>query len=85
MASTKKEEKASKKYYDTHKKYREKKIQKQIAKQKTNKDETNKYHREYYANNEDYRIYKRKYSREYHKRNPVKSKSRKDRKALKER
>ena len=32
MASTKKQEKASKKYYDSHKKYREKKIEKQTAK-----------------------------------------------------
>lgn len=42
MASTKKQEKASKKYYDSNKKYREKKIAKQIAKQKANKPKTNK-------------------------------------------
>lgn len=59
MASTKKEEKASKKYYDSHKKYRQEKIRKQIAKQKANKDEENKYHREYYRKSEKYREYKK--------------------------
>lgn len=83
MASTKKQEKASKKYYDSNKKYREKKIDKQISKQKANREATNKYHREYYANNEEYRKYKINYSREYHKREPIKSRARKDRKALK--
>lgn len=82
MASTKKQEKASKKYYDSNKNYREKKIQKQISKQKANREATNKYHRDYYAKNEDYREYKKKYSREYHRREPIKSKARKDRKAL---
>lgn len=83
MASTKKEEKASKKYYDSHKKYRQEKIRKQIAKQKANKDEENKYHREYYRKSEKYREYKRKYSRAYHRSEPVKSLARKDRKAVK--
>lgn len=82
MASTKKEERASKKYYDKNKSYRDKKIKKQIAKQKANKAETNKYHRDYYADNEEYRKYKRQYSKEYHKREPIKSRARKDRKAL---
>ena len=82
MASTRKQEKASKKYYDSNKNYREKKIQKQISKQKANREATNKYHRDYYAKNEDYRKYKREYSKEYHKREPIKSRSRKDRKAL---
>lgn len=84
MASTKKQEAASKRYYDSNKKYREKKIAKQIAKQKANKPKTNKEHREYYAENEDYRKYKRNYAKEYRKREPIKSKARKDRKALKE-
>jgi hypothetical protein len=83
MASTKKEEKASKKYYDSHKKYRQEKIRKQIAKQKANKDEENEYHREYYRKSEKYREYKRKYSKRYHKLEPVKSLARKDRKAVK--
>lgn len=84
MPSTTKEKKASKKYYETHKDYKEKKIKKQIAKQKNNKDKTNKYHRDYYADNENYRVYKRKYSKQYHRAEPVKSRSRKERKALKE-
>lgn len=84
MASTSKQEKASRKYYATHKKYREEKIDNQIAKQKRNKAKTNEYHRKYYAENEDYRSYKKKYAREYRKANPIKSKARKDRKALRE-
>lgn len=84
MASTKKQEKASKKYYDTHKKYRDKKIAKQVAKQKANKGKTNEYHRDYYAENSSYKAYKRRYAKEYRKREPVKSKARKYRKALKE-
>ena len=83
MASTPKEERASKKYYRKNKTYREKKIQNQIDRQKANKPATNKYHREYYAENEDYRKYKREYAQEYRKREPVKSKARKDRKAYK--
>lgn len=85
MASTSKQEKASKRYYATHKKYREEKIEKQISKQKANKKKTNEYHREYYAENEDYRKYKRRYAKDYRRREPIKSKARKDRKALKER
>ena len=84
MASTAKEKKASKKYYETHKKYRDEKIRKQVAKQKQNKRETNKYHRDYYAENGEYKAYKRKYAKEYRRKEPVKSKARKDRKALKE-
>lgn len=84
MASTAKQEKASKRYYATHKKYREKKIDNQISKQKRNKKETNEYHRKYYAENENYRKYKRRYAKDYRRREPIKSKARKDRKALKE-
>ena len=83
MASTPTQERTSKRYYEKNKKYREKKIQNQIDKQKANKAETNKYHREYYANNEDYRKYKRKYAKKYRKREPIKSRARKDRKAYK--
>lgn len=85
MASTSKQEKASRRYYATHKKYREEKIDNQISKQKRNKKETNEYHRKYYAENENYRKYKRAYAKRYRKLEPVKSKARKDRKALKER
>ena len=53
--------------------------------QKSNKKEYNKDKREYYAENPDYRKYKRKYAEDYRKREPVKSKARKYRKALKER
>jgi hypothetical protein len=83
MASTPKQERASKRYYEKNKKYREKKIENQIQKQKANKPETNKYHRDYYADNEDYRKYKRAYAKKYRKENPEKSKARKDRKAYK--
>lgn len=83
MASTAKEKKVSREYYKKHKKYREEKIDKQIKKQKANKAETNKYHREYYKDNEDYRSYKRKYAKEYRKREPIKSKARRLRKAYK--
>ena len=85
MASTSKQEKASRKYYATHKKYREEKIENQVAKQKRNKSKTNEYHRKYYSENEDYRRYKRAYAKDYRRREPVKSRARKDRKALRER
>lgn len=84
MASTTKEKNASKKYYQTHKKYREEKIAKQISKQKANKPKTNKEQRDYYAETPEYRKYKKKYAKEYRKKEPVKSKARKYRKALKE-
>ena len=84
MASTTKEKKASKEYYETHKKYRDEKIKKQVAKQKANKPKTNKEKREYYKDSEDYRKYKRAYAKRYRKEEPVKSKARKYRKALKE-
>ena len=81
MASTKAQEKASKKYYDTNKKYRKKKIEKETAKHKANRPKYAKEQREYYQENEDYRKYKRAYAREYRKREKIKSKARKDRKA----
>ena len=79
MASTTKQKKASKKYYDSNKKYREDKIDKQIAKQKANKPKYAKKQREYYDENEDYRKYKRAYAKKYRKQEPIKSKARKDR------
>lgn len=75
MASTTAEKKAARKYYKTHKKYREKKIAEVQAKQKSNKEEYNKKKREYYASNPDYREYKRKYAASYRKAEPVKSKA----------
>ena len=80
MASTKKQERASKKYYDSHPNYRKKKIAKQISKQKANKNETAKKQREYYHKNEDYREYKKKYAKQYRKSEPIKSKAYKYRK-----
>ena len=80
MASTKKQESASKKYYDSHPSYRKKKIAKQVAKQKANKKETAKKQKEYYHKNEEYREYKKKYARQYRKDEPIKSKAYKDRK-----
>ena len=85
MASTKKEEKASKKHYDSDRKYREKKSRDNVARQKANPKKHADYQKDYYHDNEAYRKYKRKYAKEYRKREPIKSKARKDRKALKER
>ena len=81
MASTTAQEKASKKYYDTNKKYRKKKIEKETEKHKANRPKYAKEQREYYKESEEYRAYKRKYAKEYRKKEPVKSKARKDRKA----
>jgi hypothetical protein len=83
MASTKAQEKASKKYYHSNQKYREKKIAETQRKQKANRPKYNKDKREYYEENEEYRKYKRRYAKEYRKREPIKSKARKDRKAHK--
>ena len=81
MASTKAQEKASKKYYDSNKKYRKKKIEKETAKHKANRPKYAKEQREYYAENAEYRKYKRAYSKAYKKREPVKSLPRAKRKA----
>lgn len=85
MASTRKQEKQSKKYYDTHKKYREEKIAKSVSNQKANPKKHAEYQKEYYHSNSKYREWKIKYAEEYRKREKIKSKARKDRKALKER
>lgn len=79
MASTKAQERASKKYYDTHKSYRDKKIAKQVAKQKANPKKHNKEQREYYKKDAEYREYKKKYAKKYRKEEPIKSKAIKDR------
>ena len=81
MASTSKEKKKAKKYYETHKKYREEKIEDSVAKQKANPKEHAEYQRDYYHDNQKYRRYKIAYAREYRKKEKVKSKARKDRKA----
>ena len=69
----------NKKYY---RKNKQEIIDKVQEKQKTNRKKYNKEKREYYADNEAYRKYKRQYAKEYRKREPIKSKARKDRKAL---
>ena len=74
-----------KSYYQRNKKYREKLIAEETAKHKANRPKYAREQREYYADNEAYRKYKRKYAKEYRKRQPIKSKARKDRKAYKER
>ena len=81
MASTKAQEKASKKHYDTDSKYRKKKIDKETAKHKANKPKYAKEQKDYYHSSEEYRKYKRAYAKKYRKEEPVKSKARKDRKA----
>lgn len=82
MASTNKEKKKSREYYKTHKKYREEKIKDSSQKQKANPKKHAAYQREYYRENQEYRDYKIDYARSYRKREKVKSKARKDRKAL---
>lgn len=72
---------AQKSYYQKNKKYREALIRKETAKHKANRPKYAKEQREYYAESEEYRRYKRKYAKEYRKKEPVKSKARKDRKA----
>ena len=82
MAKTTSNEKSyNKKYYQKHKK---KIIASVQEKQKSNRKEYNKDKREYYADNPSYRSYKKRYAEEYRKKEPVKSKARKYRKALKE-
>lgn len=76
MASTRAEKKASKKHYEEDIKYRKKKIEQEVAKHKANRPKYAKESREYYEDNADYRKYKKRYAREYRKREPVKSKAR---------
>ena len=80
MASTTKEKKASKKYYDSNKNYRDKKIKKQIQTQKQNKDKTADYQKDYYHSSTEYRKYKKAYAKQYRKLEPIKSRARTDRK-----
>ena len=80
MASTTNEKNNRRKYDQTHKKYREEKIENGVKKQKANPKKHAEYQKDYYHENQDYRAYKIKYARDYRKREPIKSKARKDRK-----
>lgn len=77
--TTTKERSYNKKYY---RKNKEEIIDNVQQRQKTDRKKYNKEKRDYYAQNESYRKYKRQYAKEYRKREPIKSKARKDRKAL---
>ena len=74
---------SSKSYYQKNAKYRRELIAKETAKHKRNRPKYAKESREYYAENEDYRKYKRAYAKRYRKLEPIKSRARKDRKAYK--
>lgn len=65
MKSTKKEKVYSKKYYATHKDYREDKIEKRKKYAKAHKDQEANYARKYYAENDSYRKKKKEYARNY--------------------
>ena len=83
MATTAKQDKASREYYAKNKAYRRKKIEQAQKNQKANKEEYNKTKREYYAKNPSYRRYKREYAARYRKENPVKSRAKKYRAKVK--
>ena len=70
-----------KSYYQKNKKYREALIRKETAKHKANRPKYAKEQREYYQESEEYRKYKKAYAKKYRKKEPIKSKARKDRKA----
>lgn len=80
--TTAKEKKYNKEYYKKHK---EKIISKNIKRHKANKPKYAKESREYYADNPDYRRYKKNYAKRYRKENYTKSLARKDRKPVKKR
>ena len=65
MASTRAQEKRSKRYYDSNRRYRERKNDQDAARHRANREEYNAYAREYYRKNKEYREYKKKYSRDY--------------------
>ena len=77
MATTARQDKASREYYAKHKAYRKKKIRQAQESQKSNREEYNKSKREYYAKNESYRKYKIAYASKYRKENPIKSRAKK--------
>lgn len=74
---------SQKSYYQKNKKYREELIRKETAKHKANRPKYAKEQREYYEDSEDYRKYKKRYSKEYRKREPIKSLPKDKRKAYK--
>lgn len=67
MASTIKQEKASKRYYHSNPSYRKKKIKDTMKKHRENREEYNKNARDYYKENQGYREYKIRYARQYRK------------------
>lgn len=83
MATTAKQDKASRRYYATHKAYRKKKIEQAQKSQQSNKEEYNKSKREYYKKNSSYRKYKIAYAARYRKENPIKSRAKKYRARVK--
>ena len=83
MATSAKQDKASRQYYAKHRAYRKKKIEQTQAKQKTKKKKNNKSKREYYAKNPSYRKYKIAYAARYRKENPIKSRAKKYRAKVK--
>lgn len=83
MATTAKQDKASRRYYATHKAYRRKKIEQAKEQQQSNREEYNKTKREYYAKNPSYRKYKIAYAARYRKENPIKSRAKKYRARIK--
>lgn len=64
--SSNSEKKASKKYYDTHPKYREKKKKKQIAKQKANPKKYAEIDHKRYHTDSEYRKYRKNYNKKYY-------------------
>lgn len=83
MATTAKQDKASRQYYAKNKAYRRKKIEQATRNQQSNKEEYNKSKREYYAKNAAYRKYKIAYAARYRKENPIKSRAKKYRAKVK--
>ena len=66
--STEKEKQRAKRYYETHPKARQRKIDKQIAKQKANPKKYAKIQRERYREDKEYRDQKIEYAKRYQKR-----------------
>lgn len=83
MATTAKQDRASREYYAKNKAYRRKKIEQVQKAQKSDKEEYNKTKREYYAKNQSYRKYKIAYAARYRKENPIKSRAKKYRARVK--
>lgn len=83
MATTAKQDKASRQYYAKNKAYRKRKIEQAKQNQQSNREEYNKTKREYYAKNAGYRKYKIAYAAQYRKENPIKSRAKKYRSRVK--